>query len=416
MPSPVVDRLPLAPRALERVSAKLRRSAGLLALIPAVLTASGTRVGFKDAFATARGNAFVATADNASAVYYNPAGLTQLKGQDVSATAYLVDFKADYTSILTGRTSSLKSDTQFLPQIFYGLAPANARWAVGLGYYAPFGLSTEWNNSAELFEFATKNKETYTTLNPVFAWRFSDSFSLGGGITFNHLKVDLNRGVVLGVGQFGSYRFNADGNDVGYNLGLRWQPAEEHAFGLSYQARTGFDVSGTSDLVPLITGEPARANFAFPEVVIAGYSYRPTPEWNIEADIDWTNWNRLKTVTITKASGPLVLPFNWKSSSFYELGATRFFNNGWSVSGGFTYAENSIPDATFTPALPDANRLYWNAGVGYTHEQLRVVLTLQRATASRTVHSGQVTLAGSTPDGSYSTSFSALSFSLDYRF
>src|SRR5512143_1077762 len=108
MPSPVFDRPALAPRALERASGMVRLSAGLLALIPAVLTASGTRVGFKDAFATARGNAFVATADNASAVYYNPAGLTQLKGQDVSATAYLVDFKADYTSALTGRTSSLK--------------------------------------------------------------------------------------------------------------------------------------------------------------------------------------------------------------------------------------------------------------------------------------------------------------------
>lgn len=416
MPSPVVDRTSLAPRALERAAGMLRLSAGLLALAPAALTASGTRVGFKDAFATARGNAFVATADNASAVYYNPAGLTQLKGQQISATAYLVDFQADYTSALTGRMSSLKSDTQFLPQIFYGLAPANARWAFGLGYYAPFGLSTEWNNSADLFEFATKNKETYTTFNPVFAWRFSDTFSLGGGITFNHLKVDLNRGVVLGVGQTGTFRFHADGNDVGYNLGLRWQPAEEHAFGLTYQARTSFDVSGTSDLVPLITGESARANFAFPEVIIAGYSYRPTPEWNIEANLDWTNWDRLKTVTITKASGPVALPFNWRSSYFYELGATRFFNDGWLASAGLTYAENSIPDATFTPALPDANRLFWNAGVGYVHEQLRVMLTLQRATGSRTVHSNQVTLAGSTPDGYYSTTINALSFSLDYRF
>ena len=388
-----------------------------MALIPVVLAASGTRVGFKDAFATARGNAFVATADNPSAVYYNPAGLTQLKGQDFSATAYLVEFQADYSSSLTGRTSSLKKETQLLPQFYYAWASADSRWALGLGYYAPFGLSTDWNNSPDLFEFATKNKETYTTFNPVFAWRVSDSFSIGGGVTFDHLKVDLNRGIIFsGVAPTGTFRFNASGDDVGYNLGLRWQPADEHAFGLSYQAQTTFNVNGTSDLVPLIAGEPAQASFAFPDVIIAGYSYRPTPEWNIEANIDWTNWDRFKAVTITKASGPVTLPFNWRSSYFYEIGATRYFNNGWSASAGLTYAENSVPDATFNPALPDANRLFWNAGVGYAQGPLRFMLTLQRASGSRTVNSGQRTLAGSTPDGSYSTSINALSFSLDYRF
>ncbi len=417
MPSPVFDRLSLAPRALERASGRLRLSAGLLALIPAVLTASGTRVGFKDAFATARGNAFVATADNASAVYYNPAGLTQLKGQELSATAYFVDFQADYRSSLTGHTSSLKKETQVLPQFYYAFAPANGRWALGLGYYAPFGLSTDWNGSPDLFEFATQNKETYTTFNPVFAWKISETFSIGGGVTFNHLKVDLNRGVYLsGAAPTANFRFNASGNDVGYNLGLRWQPSDEHAVGLSYQSGTDITVKGAADLAPLFTGDPAQADFAFPDVLIAGYSYRPTPEWNIEANIDWTNWDRLKTVTITKATGPVALPFNWQSSFFYELGATRYLNNGWHASAGLTYAENSVPDATFNPALPDANRLFWNAGVGYTHDSLRLMLTLQRATGSRTVNSGQRTFVGSTPDGSYSTSINALSFSLAYRF
>jgi len=46
--------------------------------------------------------------------------------------------------------------------------------------------------------------------------------SLGGGLTFNRLKVDLRRGIGLMPGD--EFRFNADGNDIGFNLGLRWQP------------------------------------------------------------------------------------------------------------------------------------------------------------------------------------------------
>ena len=396
----------------------VRLAAGLLALIPVVLSASGTQVGFKDAFATARGNAFVATADNPSAIYYNPAGLTQLQGQELSATAYFVRFNADYHSALTGRTSSLKTETQLLPQVYYAFAPAGAKWAVGLGVYAPFGLSTDWSNSTDLLEFATKNEETYTTINPVFAWRLTDTLSIGGGVTFNRLKVDLRRGVYYSpVAPAGNYRFNASGSDTGYNLGLRWQPAAEHAFGLSYQARTNFGVSGTSELPPVLASESARADFAFPEVVIAGYSYRPTPEWNLEANIDWTNWKCLKTVVVSKASGPLSLPFNWQASCFYELGVTRYLQDGWQVSAGYTLSENSVPDATWNPAVPDATRHFLCAGVGYAQGPVRFMLTLQRALAgTRQVNSGQRTLAGSSPDGAYNTAINTLSLSLDFRF
>lgn len=432
MPSPaLVRRRPASPAHGLAILA-IRLGAGLLTLTPAMLRASGTQIGFKDAFATARGNAFVATADNPSAIYYNPAGLTQLQGQEISATAYVLQLNADFQSAYSTATSSLKTEAKLLPQIYYAWAPAGANWALGLGFYAPFGLSTDWNNSNQptdpLFPYATKNTETYTTLNPVFAWRLTDTLSIGGGLTFNRLKVDLNRGVLYsGIPYYGNFRFNADGTDIGYNLGIRWQPSPQHAFGLSYQARTNFGVSGNTTLlnVPLFssgtpnaTVQPAQAAFAFPEVLIAGYSYRPNPDWNLEADIDWTNWNCLKTVVISQASGPVPLPFNWKASCFYELGVTRYLTGGCQVSAGYTYSENSVPDATFNPAVPDANRHFLNAGVGYAHGPLRVMLTLQRALAgTRQVHSGQpVALAPYSVDGAYRTSIDALALSVDYRF
>ena len=434
MPPSAFVRLRPSPQAHGFAILAVRLGASLLALIPAMLSASGTRVGFKDAFATARGNAFVATADNPSAIYYNPAGLTQLQGQEISATAYFLQLNADFHSAYSSAASSLKKETHLLPQVYYAWAPAGAKWALGLGVYAPFGLSTEWNNSATpymdaLFPFATKNKETYTTINPVFAWRLSDTLSIGGGLNFNRLKVDLNRGVVYsGIPYYGTFRFNADGTDTGYNLGLRWQPAAEHAFGLSFQARTNLGVSGNTTLLniplfstgtPVTTVQAARANFAFPAVVIAGYSYRPTPQWNLEADIDWTNWTCLKTVVVSQASGPVSLPFNWKSSCFYELGVTRYLPDGWQVSAGYTLSENSVPDDTWNPAVPDATRHFLCAGVGYAQGPVRFMLTLQRAlSGTRQVNSSGQNAAWLpwSSNGAYETSINTLSLSLDFRF
>ena len=95
------------------------RLGACLALIPAALSASGTRVGFKDAFATARGNAFVATADNPSAIYYNPAGLTQLESQNLRGGIYGLYFDPRYTSPSSGRTFDNEKQLHAIPQLFY---------------------------------------------------------------------------------------------------------------------------------------------------------------------------------------------------------------------------------------------------------------------------------------------------------
>src|SRR5205085_7298167 len=54
----------------------------LFALLPLAAFGLGSRIPNQDAAAIARGNAFVATADNPTAMYYNPAGISQLDGQN----------------------------------------------------------------------------------------------------------------------------------------------------------------------------------------------------------------------------------------------------------------------------------------------------------------------------------------------
>jgi long-chain fatty acid transport protein len=396
----------------------LRALVGSLALLTLAsapdVAASGTRVGFKDAFAMGRGNAFVATADNPSAVYYNPAGLTQLSGQRLAATVYDISVSSDYRSA-TG-SASMDDGYQVVPQIFYSNKPGDGPWAFGLGLYAPFGLSTEWPDNSPLRTFALKNEQTTLTFNLSAAYQVSPTLSLGGGLTYTHATTDLRR--ALGVfGPTDLFRFKGSGNSFGFTLGALWKPATEHSFGLSYQSSNSINMKGTTDTIPLFTGDPSSATFDFPEVVIAGYSYRPTPQWNIEVDLDWTNWNRLKTVTINKASGAVPLAFNWQSGFFYELGATRYLSENWNVSAGYLYTENSVPDATYTPAVPDSNRSWYSLGLGYSSGNLAANLAWHYADGgSRTVTGSPPSLIGATADGTYKNSINAVALSFEFRF
>ena len=305
---------------------------------------------------------------------------------------------------------------QAIPQIFYTFKPTDGPWAYGLGFYAPFGLSTEWPANSPLRTFALKNEQTYLTFNLSAAYQVSPTLSVGGGLTYNKVTTDLRR--ALGVfGPTDLFRFKGQGDAVGFTLGAMWRPSTEHSFGISYQSSTSIKMKGTTDTIPLITGETSRATFDFPDVAIIGYSYRPTPQWNFEVNLDWTNWNRFDTVTITKASGNVPLAFNWKSGLFYEIGATRYLSEHWNVSAGYLYTENSTPDATYTPAVPDSNRSFYSLGFGYTSGNIGANVAWHYANGgTRTVTGSPPSLIGATADGSYKNSINAFALSLELRF
>ena len=401
--------------ALPALFQRLALVGGALAFAAAPMaSASGTRVGFKDAFATARGNAFVATADNPSALYYNAAGITQLPGTQVAANLYHLSVSSDYSG--PGGNASMNDDFISVPAFYATWNPTDAPWAYGLAVYAPFGLETDWPANSPLRTFALKNEQKYLTYNFTGAWQFSPQFSLGASVTYNQVETDLRRALGL-FGPNDLFRFEGDGSALGFNLGALWKPTAQHSFGLSYSHRTSVNLKGTSSTIPLVTSEAASARFEFPEVIIAGWSFRPTPAWNFEVNFDWTNWDRFNDVVVRKASGDTLLPFRWESGFFYEFGATRYFDNGWNVSAGYCFTENSTPDFTYTPAVPDSDRRFYSLGIGYRGAALSVDLAWQYGDGgTRRVTGSPPSLIGATADGTYKNRVNALSLSLGYKF
>src|SRR5438034_11201311 len=106
----------------------------LALLLPWRAHGLGVRIADQDPFATARGNAFVATADNPSAIYYNPAGITQLDGLNVSAGVYAITLGSTYTAP-NGTKHDTRDEFDALPQIYSTYALAGLPLSVGLGLY-----------------------------------------------------------------------------------------------------------------------------------------------------------------------------------------------------------------------------------------------------------------------------------------
>jgi long-chain fatty acid transport protein len=407
---------------------KLRIAAKFLSVV--ILTGStsplwgtGFRIPDQDAFATARGEAFVATADNSSAIYYNPAGLTQLEGQNLRGGVYGLYLDPRYTSPSTGQTFDNEKNLHAVPQLFYSWTLDSLPLALGLGIYSAYGLSSGWDQNTGFRTVATEGAITSYTINPTVAWRILPNLSLGAGLRANYGEADLQQGLVWPNQAYDQFRFKGDGWALGYDVGVLWKPIEKVSLGAAFKSTTSFNFAGNTEyynnvayppgvgVVPAFPSQSSDANasFEFPLNVVCGISYRPTTNWNFEFNADYTDWSSLGTVTIKQVSGfgglisqdvPLVL--NWQPSWYYEFGATRYLGDGWSVSAGYIYNENSVPDATYNPLVADLNRHFISVGTGHKGKHFSFDVAYQFGFGpTRTVTGSAPSITGQTADGQY---------------
>lgn len=417
---------------------------------------------YQSSDAAPRGNAFVATANTAAAVYYNAAGLTQLNDQNLQVGIYGVNNNLD--AKVAGTSFSGNDQWEMTSQIYFA-KPLNNNWVLGFGINSPFGLNTEWGNDSPFRNAfgAVKTEITNSTFWAVAGYKVSNTFSVGFGMGVSQLDGQMNTGVD-GVPVNPVLEFNGDDNAVSWTISARWQPHEQHAFGLVYRSRTDYDLKGKSkttglagapkassggiaklDFPPAGGGAPgggapggapggglgadaipggvseadASLGFMTPATLAVGYSYRHNSRWNIEANIEWVQWEKLDTLTL-KNSSPLLpnvsIPFNWNNSFIYGIGATYQLDSGYNISFGYSYMENSQPDKTFTPAVSDANRQWLSLGVGRKIESWSWDLTYQYAFSDRSVKNTSDLFGDPLPDGDYKSRIHSVGFSVQYDF
>ena len=401
----------------------------LLALVPTQVSALGFRVPNQDAAAIARGNAFVATADNPSAIYYNPAGITQLEGQQVQVGVLNYLGINTYYDAPNGTDAHSKFEILPIPQLYYIYTPKDSPLSFGLGAYAPFGLGVKWPENSGFRSIAIESRLTYLTINPVIAWKVHPTLSIAVGPNFNYSEIEFSRGLLTPTDNF---KFKGDNFGYGFNAGILWQPHEQWSFGANYRSASRINYQGTSTYDLLAASASTKATVDFPQIITAGVSFRPTTNWNFEFNVDYTDWNTLNTVTLKGTSalginailpGPpppfdLPLQLDWHESWFFEFGVTRKFEDGWFVSGGYFYSSETAPSSTFTPAIPDTALHVGSLGIGHQGEKWRWVVAAQIiAGGKRNITDSQASpFTGESANGKYQLIVPALSFSLARQF
>jgi long-chain fatty acid transport protein len=338
--------------------------------------AAGFAVTAQGAAAIARSSAFTAQADDPSAVYYNPAGIGQLRSTEILMGAGILRPHAEYEPSAGGNSATERDRYYVLPHV-YVTTPLTERLTAGLGVFTPFGLSTkwpaDWDGRFQVIDATIRA----TTINPVVAWRPVEWLTTAAGLQYFYVKLAERRAINLativpGAGE-GTVSLSGDARALGFTGGVLVAPSPRWQVGVSYRSRVNAEVKqGWADFsvptlfAPSFPDGAIRTELTLPPSLRTGLLLRPLPDWNIEVDATWTGWSTVDRLEVQFAEGlpPDVTTLGWHDAMTYSIGIDHQLSSAVRLRGGYLYDLSPIPDEQATPLIPDADRQGVSMGVG----------------------------------------------------
>jgi long-chain fatty acid transport protein len=396
---------------------------------------------------TARGvglsNALTAGVDDPSAVYYNPAALGEVEGNQILVTGSYINTINSVEN--SGREAENEKEHNFTGSLFGNYHfTKDLTW--GLGVYTPFGLATSYGGG--FTRFGARQTELRTIyVTPAASWKINQYLSVGGGFSFVHGSAILSRSLCFDPTPLGctsplvfprqtKLRLTASDNAYSYNVGILVKPIEKIKIGFSYRGRADLhfnnaDTKFSGDLGTTKLKANVRP-IPLPAIINLGVFWQMTPSWGAEIVYEYQRWSEFKDIRATFSSAPFgifprsfALNESWKNSSTVRLGSFYRLTKNIELRGGIGLEESPIPDKTLNPAIPGADLLTLNGGLGYKWEKFFVDLGYQAVFyETRRVRNSE--LEGGTAPGSpfagapgkdkYKTFNNFVSLSLGYRF
>lgn len=415
-------------------------AAGLLglAVVSAADRADASGFQLREQSAEGLGSSFAgmtAKAQDASVVWYNPAAMTILHGNQITASATGIIARSNFSGSAGPTTGGSGGDA-----IVDAVVGANfAVWdfskdlKFGIGITSPFGLRTNYDSDWVGRHHAIYSSLLTINVNPSVAYRLSERFSVGAGVQIVYAKADMSSGIPLPpAGAPGPVvSFGGDGYGVGFNLGALYEFSPTSRVGLSFRSQVAEKLKGSAETNSALYagarwgGAMSRnitAGVNLPAMVSLGVYHELTPRWAVMADLDWTGWSTFQNLTVRfddALGGNLqAVTENWRDTVFVALGAAYKLDGGHKLSFGVAYDQSPVRDQYRTARIPDSER-YWTS-VGYSHV-FNDKLTMNFGYAHLFAPKVSISEAGGAPGiptltGEYSGAVDLISTGFTYKF
>ncbi|HVG07081.1 MAG TPA: outer membrane protein transport protein [Thermoanaerobaculia bacterium] len=395
--------------------------------------------------ALGQAGAFTARASEPSAIYYNPAAITQLEGFQVQAGLDFFNSEDKYQSA-TGSFSA-KHIIEFPPALYATWSSKDGPWAVGIGLDAPFWYRLDWFPVNFPARFKTSLAEVRVAeLHPVIAYDLGDGWSFGGGLRYVFGTLEQGNsliltaivpaapgGPVVPIQLEGEFDSGADVDALAWDVAIHYADPS-WGWGAVYRSNAELKGSGDVDFELRPIGHAAaeaqleqrfgngraRQAFEIPRELRGGVWFAPYPELRLEADASWQSWSSLEATAVTYSfpaatdSRVVLTPRDWDDTLSLRLGAEGNITDPLMIYGGIAWEPSPVSGRTVEPGFSRGDALVYAAGISYSLPNISFDLGYsfhdhdrQGASAQELLHPGV--------NGSYNSSSQVWGFSIRRR-
>src|SRR5512134_2042111 len=302
---------------------RVKAIAAALGAVGAFAAGQAMSAGFQllEQNASALGNAYsgtAASAEDATTMFLNPAGMSFLPGTSAAISLDLVGPSAEFSPTVrpnplqafpplsnTFDTGGDAGDWAAVPAMYFAYR-LNPKVDLGLSFNSPFGLKTEYTPSWIGRFQGVESKLTTYAFGASGSYRVTDTVSLGLGVTAERAQAKLT--AALSPAPTSQSSLTGDDWAYGWNIGILAQVTPQTRLGASYRSQIKHEINGTiaifTTAVPGVTpaisfGTPATADVTLPGVATVSATHQLNSQWELLADIAWTNWSKFDKLLVT---------------------------------------------------------------------------------------------------------------------
>ncbi len=350
----------------------------LVAGVLLTMSGSASASGFAliEQSASGLGNAYAggaASANDASTIFFNPAGMSRVEGNQFAVSANWIRPSATFSGT-GGAGSNMGGDAGSLALVPNGYLLMEMRPGLkfGVGVNTPFGLQTNYDPAWVGKHQAIKSKLETINLNPALAYQVSDALSVGAGVDYQQIKGELSN---YGGAILGTTVVTGSANSWGYNFGLLYNLGASSRLGFAYRSAISHTLNGTvATSLPGANG-PVTLDIKLPDTYSISVFHAVSDKLELMGDVSVTGWSSFKQVKIVDAAGATISNTieNWKDTVRVSVGATRHYNEQWSARAGLAYDQSPVPDEFRTARIPDQDRTWLALGGQYKLDAARAI-------------------------------------------
>lgn len=390
------------------------------------------------------------TKTDPTVVYNNPAGIVDLGRLNASAGANHFSFDAKRKGA-NGTSDSMETTNVIVPNFAAGVGVSD-EIAFGIAFVSPYGLSTQWSDTSNVRYVATKSILEMFDATPAIAVKVNDKVSIGlGADYFSTFATDLQKKVpvdainfALGFPTIGSpdanSRLSGDGNAWGYHAGALVHVNDSNTLGVAYHSEVKTKIEGDLELTGLSGASAvvfggtnfktrARTDLFYPQNIQFGYKYNQGTKWEAGVNLAWYDWSSNKQLEIQlpdatptqRAIAGQPVPLHWRDVWSATVGGFYQFTDAFKVNLGAYYLPSVYPESTFSPAVPDLDKIGISVGPCYAHgawsiDAVYSPLFYRKTTINNNLGQNATGLPSADISGDYKAIVQVIGLNLKYKY